>query len=339
VPSTRVGRAYEFAGLGVGLALGAITEAGRRALGGGTTNTSAGGSSYLTPANAERLVATLCRVRGAALKLGQMISIQDSGFLPPQLAAIFDRVRESADFMPEKQLTRQIARQLGEDWRGKFAEFDMKPFAAASIGQVRTVRRLVGGFTRVLKPRSHCQLTTQSHSRSPTQLTHVPVIPTSTHPLAQRKVHRAVLHGGREVAVKVQYPGVADSIDSDIENLMTLLRLTGAVPPGLYVDRVLDSARRELALECDYVREAACCTRYGELTAGIEGVHCPEIYPELCGPQVSRTHARTHTHTHTRTLARAHTPTYGCVCTSLFFCYKRAARQPVPTRRCSLPRW
>lgn len=231
VPASRAGRAYEFAGLGAGLAAGAVAEAGRRALGLGTAETM---GSYLTPANAERLVATLCRVRGAALKLGQMVSIQDSDFLPPQMAVIFDRVRESADFMPEAQLTSQLSAQLGDDWRNRFDEFDLKPFAAASIGQV----------------------------------------------------HRARLPSGVEVAVKVQYPGVADSIDSDINNLMMVLRMTGAVPKGLYVDRVLDSARRELAMECDYEREAACGIRYAELTADMPGVQCPRVYTELSGPQV-----------------------------------------------------
>ena len=88
---------------------------------------------------------------------------------------------------------------------------------------------------------------------------------------------------------------------------MTVLRLTGAVPPGLYVDRVLDSARRELALECDYVREAACGIRYAELTAGIPGVHCPAICSELCGPQVYRQHAHHHANA---AQARSHTPTH-----------------------------
>eukprot|EP00041_Stephanoeca_diplocostata_P031055 m.957758 g.957758 ORF g.957758 m.957758 type:complete len:113 (+) comp23876_c0_seq45:36-374(+) len=83
-------------------------ELGRRTVGLSESTT-----GYLTEANAERLVKTLCRVRGAALKLGQMISIQDSDFLPPQLAKIFDRVRESADFMPAAQMHAQLERELG----------------------------------------------------------------------------------------------------------------------------------------------------------------------------------------------------------------------------------
>lgn len=58
----------------------------------------------LSDANAERIVRTLCRVRGAALKIGQMLSIQDEALMNPQLAEIFKRVRESADFMPVWQM-------------------------------------------------------------------------------------------------------------------------------------------------------------------------------------------------------------------------------------------
>jgi aarF domain-containing kinase len=75
-------------------------------------------------------------MRGAALKLGQMLSVQDEGMLPPALARALDRVKNNADYMPSHQLHRQLAANLGNDWRSKFAEFDERPIAAASIGQV-----------------------------------------------------------------------------------------------------------------------------------------------------------------------------------------------------------
>ena len=68
------------------------------------------GSIVLSEANAERIVATLCRVRGAALKLGQVLSIQDGAVFGPRLRMIFDRVRESADYMPGWQLQRVLGR-------------------------------------------------------------------------------------------------------------------------------------------------------------------------------------------------------------------------------------
>ena len=142
----------------------------------------------MTEANAERLAAGLCRMRGAALKIGQMLSIQDESLMPPQLQAIFDRVRQGADIMPRKQLEAVLGDAhtgLGPDWESKFAAFDFQPMAAASIGQV----------------------------------------------------HRASTHEGQEVAVKVQYPGVARSIDSDINNLARLMKLVNIVPKGLFLDK------------------------------------------------------------------------------------------------------
>lgn len=89
---------------------------------------------FLTEANAERIVITLCKVRGAALKLGQMLSIQDNSLINPQLLKIFERVRESADFMPIRQMESVLNAELGPDWRGRFLDFQDKPFAAASVG-------------------------------------------------------------------------------------------------------------------------------------------------------------------------------------------------------------
>ena len=90
-------------------------ELGRRAVGSSPAASAAGRSAFLTEGNTERVVATLCRVRGAALKIGQMISIQDSSFLPAEMIQIFDRVRDNADFMPTAQMLKQMDEQLGPE--------------------------------------------------------------------------------------------------------------------------------------------------------------------------------------------------------------------------------
>jgi aarF domain-containing kinase len=72
VPSSRIGRLANFGMLAVGLGSGAAAEVVRRTFGAKDTNT----NPFVTPANAERIVQTLCRVRGAALKIGQMLSLQ-----------------------------------------------------------------------------------------------------------------------------------------------------------------------------------------------------------------------------------------------------------------------
>lgn len=104
--------------------------------------------------------------------------------MPSYLLQIFERVRHSADFMPSKQVHMVLRRELGDDWREKFLEFEEKPFAAASIGQV----------------------------------------------------HRATTKDGKRVAIKIQYPGVAEGIDSDIDNLVSILNLGGIFPKGMFLD-------------------------------------------------------------------------------------------------------
>lgn len=93
VPSTQLGRALGFAGMGASLLFGSITDSVSRTLGGGSSSTSDGSngsssgvySNFITESNAERLANALCRMRGAALKIGQMLSIQDETVLPPQV--------------------------------------------------------------------------------------------------------------------------------------------------------------------------------------------------------------------------------------------------------------
>lgn len=137
VPSSRIARVASFGQLFAGLGVGTINELTKGALGlGGSKNVR---DALLSPANAERIVDTLCKVRGAALKLGQILSIQDTNVVSPQLIQAFDRVRQAADFMPDYQVEKVMVSQLGKDWKSKFATFEDRPFAAASIGQVRSL--------------------------------------------------------------------------------------------------------------------------------------------------------------------------------------------------------
>ncbi|OXA60710.1 AarF domain-containing protein kinase 4 [Folsomia candida] len=144
VPSTRISRLVSYGGLAAGLGFGALAEVTKRSL--GLANPSTDGSSlldsnpFLTEANATRIVDTLCRVRGAALKIGQILSIQDNSMLNPELQKVFERVRHAADFMPDWQMERILVSELGIDWREKLLEFDIRPFAAASIGQVHLAK-------------------------------------------------------------------------------------------------------------------------------------------------------------------------------------------------------
>lgn len=190
VPSSRIARLASFGSLFAGLGVGTVNSLAKGALGigDGTTDMK---SALFSAANAERIVDTLCRVRGAALKLGQILSIQDSSIVSPQLVKAFDRVRQAADYMPDWQVEQTLKSELGTDWQSKLQSFEMKPFAAASIGQV----------------------------------------------------HRGILPNGMEVAIKIQYPGVAKSIESDIDNLVGMLKVWDVFPPGIFIDNVVKVGR------------------------------------------------------------------------------------------------
>ena len=102
------------------------------------------------------------------------------------------------------------------------------------------------------------------------------------------QVHRAVLKSnGMLAAIKVQYPGVANSIDSDLNNLSILLNASRLLPKGLYLDKTIANARTELAWECDYVREAEAAKRFLELLHDEQQTFTvPKIVDEASGPQV-----------------------------------------------------
>ncbi|CAK9817763.1 Atypical kinase COQ8B, mitochondrial [Anthophora quadrimaculata] len=235
VPATRFQRMISFGTLGVGLGVGTVAEYTRRTFGlkeqglGDTFD-----SLFLTKANAERIVSTLCKVRGAALKIGQILSIQDDSIISPELQKVFERVRQSADFMPTWQVEKVLASELGHDWRNKLTTFEDKPFAAASIGQV----------------------------------------------------HHGTLLNGQDVAIKIQYPGVAMGIQSDVENLVGIMKIWNIFPKGMFIDNLVEVAKRELAWEVDYVREAECTRRYKKLIESYSDYYVPAVIDELSTSQV-----------------------------------------------------
>ena len=102
MPSSRISRVVTFGNLAVGLGAGALSEWRKRTFNNEQTHYISN-SVFVNEENSQRIVDTLCKVRGAALKLGQMLSIQDETILSPALAKIFERVRQSADYMPFSQ--------------------------------------------------------------------------------------------------------------------------------------------------------------------------------------------------------------------------------------------
>ena len=211
---------------------GSVAAGGLRALAQGRRPDVA--QLLLTPANTLRLTEGLSHLRGAALKLGQMLSMDTGIGLPDDLTAILARMRDDARHMPPKQLQTALNAEWGAGWYRRFTRFEVRPFAAASIGQV----------------------------------------------------HRAVLPDGRDLAIKVQYPGVRDSIDSDVDNVAALLRLPGLVPRGMDLAPLMAEAKRQLHAEADYAAEAQHLVRFGALLAGSGMFVLPELHAELSTPQV-----------------------------------------------------
>lgn len=101
------------------------------------------------------------------------------------------------------------------------------------------------------------------------------------------QVHGAVLAStGMRVAVKIQYPGVKNSISSDLNNLSLLLTASTLLPKGLYLDKTIANARTELAWECDYIREAAAINQFRTLLADDPAFAVPAVVAEASGPEV-----------------------------------------------------
>lgn len=231
VPSARLSRLASFGQMAGGIAGGMIAEGARRLSQGQRPQLS---DMLLTPANAMRVTDQLSRLRGAAMKLGQMISLDAGDVLPAELTAILSKLRDSAHFMPPAQLQRVLDTEWGAGWRRRFKHFEATPIAAASIGQV----------------------------------------------------HRATLPDGRVLAIKVQYPGIAASIDADVDNVGSLLRLSSLLPATLDIAPLLSEAKRQLHEEADYLREADQMRRYQALLAENPAFILPAPVDELSGKNV-----------------------------------------------------
>lgn len=224
VPAGRMARAGRMGGLATGL-MGGVAMSGAQALLQGRRPRLS--ELVLTPANIARLADRLSEMRGAVMKLGQLLSMEAGDILSPELEAILARLRAQAHVMPPAQLKQVLHDSYGPDFRNLFKSFDTRPLAAASIGQV----------------------------------------------------HRALSSEGRGLAIKLQYPGVRDAIDSDLDNAAALIRWSGLWPRELDLAPLMAEARRQLHEEADYAREGAALAQFGALLAGDDRFVVPEFDP------------------------------------------------------------
>ncbi|GIU47102.1 ubiquinol-cytochrome c reductase [Shewanella sairae] len=227
VPTSRLSRFSSLGGLATRLASNVMLEGAKKLSQGQSPKLQ---DLMLTPKNISHVADKLAQMRGAAMKVGQMLSMDSGELMPKELSELLARLRDDAKTMPHKQLIDILKRNWGEDWLAPFAHFELRPFAAASIGQV----------------------------------------------------HQATLANGQQLAVKVQYPGIRNSIDSDIDNVAALLRVSKLVPKNVQFDQLLTDAKKQLHTEANYQIELDMLKRYREVLAQDDTFILPSPIESLC---------------------------------------------------------
>ena len=224
-PSSRLTRLRKLAGLGAQLGSDAIARGVKRLAG--------SDSSAIGKGTAEKLVETLGDLKGAAMKLGQVASM-DPDLFPPEVRAVLARLQNEAPPMSFDRVAAVLEEELGGSPEELFAEFSREPMAAASLGQV----------------------------------------------------HRARLRDGRDVVVKVQYPGIDQALRSDIDNLGLVVKTMARAHRALDGRQYFHELAEELAHELDYSREGRLAREFARASAGLPDIVVPEIIDERTSTRV-----------------------------------------------------
>lgn len=187
---------------------------------------------------AEQIVTALGTMKGAAMKLGQVLSFLDVGLVPEEHREEFQAklaaLRDAAPKVSFKDMRKVIEQELEDDLDELFASFDEEAIAAASIGQV----------------------------------------------------YRATLHDGRDVAVKVQYPGVAAAVRADMQNLGLIMRVVKRMTPGLDVKAVTEEIRLRIDEELDYELEAQNQRSLARIFRGHPFIVVPDVVTRMSRERV-----------------------------------------------------
>jgi predicted unusual protein kinase regulating ubiquinone biosynthesis (AarF/ABC1/UbiB family) len=224
-PQGRLTRLRKLAGLSAQLGADMLKSGAKRLAG--------QDPELLSKGMAEKLVATLGDLKGAAMKFGQAVSM-DPDLLTPEVRQVLARLQNQAPAMSYDAVARVVRQELGAPPEALFREFDRQPLAAASLGQV----------------------------------------------------HRAVLEDGRAVAVKVQYPGVEDSLKGDLDNLGMVVKTVSKTAKVMDATAYFQELREELTLELDYRREARLCQGFRQSAARLPDLKVPDVILERTSGRV-----------------------------------------------------
>ena len=236
IPTSRVGRTARVGRLAAGQA---VRQAGTRAV--NVARSKEGRQSALERRQieaAEQIVAALGTMKGAAMKVGQVLSFLDIGLVPEEYRDEFQRklgaLRDAAPTVTFKDMRKVIEQELDAPLDEEFDDFDERPIAAASIGQV----------------------------------------------------YKARLRDGRSVAVKVQYPGVAQAVRADMQNLGLILRLAKRIAPGMDPKAIGEEIRNRIEEELDYELEAQNQRALARLFRGHPFIVVPDVVTSLSRERV-----------------------------------------------------
>ena len=176
---------------------------------------------------AQDVTQVLGKMKGAAMKLGQLLST-DPDMVPPEFAEALVSLQKEAPPMTWRTVKKQVEDNFDRPIDAVYSWFDPDSVGSASIGQV----------------------------------------------------HRARLHDGRDVAVKIQYPGVTHSLDSDLKNVKAAMTFGKVIVESKRMDEYFEEIRRALVDECDYRIEAQNLHDYSALLSERPNVRVPTPYPE-----------------------------------------------------------
>ena len=236
MPTSRVGRTARIGRLAAGQA---VRQAATHAANVGRSRESAQAALEKRHVEAaEQIVTALGSMKGAAMKLGQVMSFLDVGLVPEEYREEFQaklaKLRDAAPKVAFKDMRKVIEEELDDRLEEVFSRFDEEPVAAASIGQV----------------------------------------------------YRAQLHDGREVAVKVQYPGVAAAVRADMSNLGLIMRLIKRLAPGIDAKGVAEEIRLRIDEELDYELEAQNQRSLARIFRGHPFIVVPDVVTRLSRERV-----------------------------------------------------